>query len=372
MPNNILDQLTKPLVKANPYIHMLFFGEMGSGKSETSARCARGIYKYRREHQGESRPIVIVNPEKSARWLLDDFKAEKIPVQVSESSSVSDLIKIMDAVGDGAAASLIIDPMTRHWYSFINAYKQKKGLSFMTLEHWGKVIPEWRDLFSERLSTAPFDYFICGRSGFKYEMEKDDETGKKSFVKSGVKPKLEGETGYEPDLVVYTELEDELVEGNLVTRVKQTFAKTRYKPFFGKSFINPTWENYSPAFFFLLEGAQEDVKIPAGDDTPLIGSNSGFEAKKERRQIAIENIEGELTSLVPGQSREEKKWKVDALQVVFNTRSWTEIERLPAEVLELGLSKLKRMAEQARQNIGNGVPIGEVLEESLKDLAGAV
>lgn len=372
MANNILDQLTKPLVKENPFIHMLFFGPMGGGKSYTSALCAIGNYKWRRGHQGESRPIIIVNTEESARWLVELFEREKIPVRVSPSRSPADLVKIMDAVRDGAAASLIVDSFTHHWYSFVNAYKEKYNVRFMSIEHWGKVIPEWRDLFSQRLATAPYDYFLCGRSGFTYEMEKDEETGKKAFTKTGVKVKLEGETGYEPDIVVYTERVEDLEDGKPIVTWDSTVIKSRAEMLSGKIFRKAKWENFAPAFFFLLDGAQPAKAIAETDARELLDRPDSGTEYIRRRKVALENIEGELTSIVPGQSREEKKWKVDALQAVFNTRSWTEIERLAPEILESGLSRLKRMAEQAKQNIANGVPIQEVLEETLKDLAGAV
>ncbi len=348
--NSILETLTKPLVKENPYLHMLFFGPMGGGKSYTSALCSIGIYKWRREHQGEKRPIIIVNTEQSARWLVGLFETEKISVRVSPSRSPADLLKIMDAVKDGLGASLIVDSFTHHWYSFVNAYKEKHRLQFMTLADWGKVIPEWRDLFSQRLAIAPYDYFLCGRSGFEYEMEKDEETGKKAFQKVGVKAKLEGETGYEPDLCIYTERQEELVNGVPNVWWEAVVMKSRHIETSGKTFKNPHWDNFKPAFEFLLQDVKPTVEIPEGDSSKLFErDDSGIEWARQKK-IVLEEIIGLMQEVAPGQSTKEKEWKQTVLFTIFSTRSWTKIEtELKLEELKAGLELLKTEAEKLKK-----------------------
>lgn len=363
---NIFEQLTKPLVKENPYLHMLLFGPMGGGKSLSSALCAIGLYKRRREFQEMKEPILIVNPERSARWIIEHFEKDKIPVRISDTGSPADLIKLMDAVKDGLAASLIVDPMTKHWYNYVNAYKEQHQLRFMSLEHWGKVIPGWRDLFSDRLATAPYDYFIGGRSGFEYDTEtEEDEKGKKKvrFIKSGVKAKLEGETGYEPDIVIYTEQEQSMKDGELRVWVEQTVLKSRYEPLFGKTFkFHPqkpeeTWETYAPAFEFLLENSKPAVNLPETDSSELFHSEPKSSAYREK-QILIEEIEGILDSMAPNKKLpESRKFIGDMLEKCFQTRSWTKIKsELRTIDLTAGLVLLKEEKEKLSKKMADEIP----------------
>ena len=44
---------------------------------------------------------------------------------------------------------------------------------------------------------------------------------------------------------------------------------------------------------------------------------------KTEKEIALEEIQGIMTQLFPGQSAKEKKMKVDILESIFKTRSWT-------------------------------------------------
>jgi len=344
-PSDILEQLTKPLAKENPYLHMLLFGPMGGGKSYLSAQCVIGLYKWRRENQAEKRPILLVNTEESARWLFDDFEMAKVPVRLATTKSPADLVRLMDAVRDGAAAGLIVDSITHHWYNFVAAYKQRYNVKFMSIEHWGRIIPEWRELFSGRLIHAPYDYFLCGRSGFEYTMEKDEDTGKKTFYKSGVKAKIEGETGYEPDLCIYTQRIEDILEGRPEVCWEATVVKSRHKDTSGKTFRNAGWKDFAPAFFYLLNGSQPSVSLPEGDSGSLFGPESNGEIKKQK-EIILEKIEGLLVSIAPGSSAREKKWKTDILEEIFGSRSWKEIQTKPPKELQVGLDALEKRRQE--------------------------
>ena len=60
---------------------------------------------------------------------------------------------------------------------------------------------------------------VCGRAGFEYDFqEKEDGSGRKELVKTGVKMKAESEFGYEPSLLVHMERASDLKDLSKVHR----------------------------------------------------------------------------------------------------------------------------------------------------------
>src|SRR6185503_10075486 len=54
---------------------------------------------------------------------------------------------------------------------------------------------------------------ICGRAGFDYDYEENEETQRKELIKTGIKMKTEGEFGFEPSLLVEMEAVQNLAQG---------------------------------------------------------------------------------------------------------------------------------------------------------------
>lgn len=59
----------------------------------------------------------------------------------------------------------------------------------------------------------------------------------------------------------------------------------------------------------------------------------------------LEEIEGYLVSVWPGQGAQEKKNKTDALESAFGTRSWTAVEQMQPEQLEEGYLAVQTFAQ---------------------------
>src|SRR5579864_7853087 len=82
---------TKPFFKA------AFEGEPGTGKSWSAALVAIGLHK----KIGSTKPIVLIDTEKAAKFLVPLFKENGIEAMVRETHSLADLVTAMKLCSEG-------------------------------------------------------------------------------------------------------------------------------------------------------------------------------------------------------------------------------------------------------------------------------
>jgi len=78
--------------------------------------------------------------------------------------------------------------------------------------------------------------------------------------------------------------------------------------------------------------------------------NSDYQRLKQQAQITLEEIEGNLLAICPGQDANSKKFKGNTIEALFGTRSWTKVSTLPLGNLEVGLVRLG-MIRARTQNV---------------------
>lgn len=328
-----------------PFLHAGFEGFAGSGKTHTSALLARGIHK----KIGSTKPIAIFDTERASRFLKPLFAQYNINVLVRESRTMADLRETIRLCEGGASDILIIDSISHVWENFLSAYKEKVKRTRLEFQDWGTIKPAWKREFSDPFVQAKLHIMLCGRAGYEYETEKDPETGKKTIYKSGIKMKVEGETAYEPDVLVLMERFEEILGDDKKVWREATILKDRSNIIDGQTIKNPTFEHFEPVIdFLLMTDTSSTTSTPATPDTGLFVTDEERAANRRKATILLEEIEGLLTSVAPGQTKDEKKWKVDVLERAFDTRSWEKIKTLSLANLEGGLNRIKAEIE-ARQ-----------------------
>ena len=77
------------------------------------------------------------------------------------------------------------------------------------------------------------------------------------------------------------------------------------------------------------------------------GESQGV-ARAKRAEIAAEEVQAALVALWPGQDAASKKAKVDILDSLFATRSWTAVENKSVEDLERGVGVLRRLEKMIK------------------------
>lgn len=360
----------KKLENNRPFLKMAFEGFAGDGKTYTAALLAVGLHK----KIGSKKPIAIFDTEKAAKALLPLFTAEKIDVVVSdEQRSLAALNQAIKWCEDGNSDILLIDSITHVWEDYLQSYMQQKRRSRLEFQDWGIIKPQWKNQFSTPFVKANVHIIFTGRAGYEYTDEKNEETGKREIFKSGIKMKAETETAFEPDILVLMEKHMDLIGAKKSVWREATVIKDRTANIDGKSFKNPTYEDFRPAIEVLLDGkvstqSQAEIKDRFED---MEGKN--FENKK-RREIAISEIEGTFQLMKIGTSAADKQFKAAILNKVFSVVSVDALDRTPLAMVDTGMNTIKLFSEKYLTYLENCAEsqtppemkqIGELLDETI-------
>lgn len=340
------DNFFLPAENTKPYFKAALEGFAGSGKTYTAALIARGLH----QRIKSKKSVIIFDTEKSAKFLKPIFAEAKIKVLVRESRSLADLKETMKRMEEGAGDILIIDSISHIWENFLEAYKQKTHHTFLQFQDWGIIKPTWKQEFSDPFVNDPFHIIMCGRAGYEYENEINPETHKREIYKSGVKMKVEGETAYEPDLLLLMERFEEVIgkDEKKVWR-EATVLKDRAALLDGKTFKNPSYEDFAPTVEAMLENPfdKKAVITPEGDTALLFKTEEGKAEFRKERDKWLEEIDGLLIRVAPASNGKDRQFKMDTLYNVFGTTSKTAIEGLMPEQLREGYKKIMDLIVKA-------------------------
>lgn len=331
-----LEDFASDLVAKNNFIKASFGGFAGSGKTLTACKFIVGCYK----DMGLKKPILIIDNEKGSRFLVPFFKEHGITPKIKDTIHLADVKEAMKYLQNGDIDFLFADSLTKVWYRFVMDYKEKAHKKFLTLQDWGKIIPEWQHSFSDEYVDLEGCFVFTGRGGYTYDLEETEENGrvKKEFVKSGVKVKLAGETPFEPDLNVWMDIKQEVENGNLKQWREALIMKDRSGLIDGQTFVNPTYEHFKPVVDYLMNVEKGEVKGASNTDN-LIPTEE-YDQWYKKKKIVLENIEGTLEHTFPGTAKEMKIKKAAIKKYIFGTFSDTEIQGMRAEELEKGYSSI--------------------------------
>lgn len=375
MPNGTTtkkaDSFFTGLDNTKPYFKAALQGFAGSGKTFTAAQLAIGLHK----RIGSKLPVVIFDTEKAAKFLKPFFAKAKIPVLLRESRSLADLKETMRRMReDGISDILLIDSISHIWEGFLEAYKGKTRRNMLEFRDWGIVKPTWKAEFSDPFVNDPYHVIMCGRAGYEYTNEINAETGKREIFKSGVKMKVEGETAYEPDMLVYMERFEQVLGKEKKVWREATIIKDRSTILDGKTFTNPSFEDFKPAIEAMLKNPVErdENVITEGDVKMLFKTEEEKSDWRRERDKAREELDGLLNRIAPSSGGKDRQLKLDLLDKAFGTTSDTAISEMKPDEIRAGY---KMIGEEAVK-MGIAVIIEEngkkrlVSKESLeKDLA---
>ena len=317
-----LSEFASNLRAKNNFIKASFGGFAGSGKTRTGSEFIIGAYK----HLECKKPILIIDNEKGSRFLIPIFKEAGIDTLVKDTIELADVISSFEYLQSGEIDFLFIDSLSKIWYKYVRDYRKKNNRTFMTLQDWGKILPSWQEEFSDRFVNLDGNCVFTGRGGYTYDME-ENESGKKEFVKSGVKMKMAGETPFEPDINVWMDLCQEIKDNKPSVWREATIMKDRANLIDGKVFKNPTYKDFKPVVDYLIIVPKGEVK-GATDQTNMAPSeNYDAQNKREGREIELEAIKNQFILQKIGSSADDKALKLKILRKFFGTNVWGEIEK---------------------------------------------
>ncbi len=346
----------KKLENNRPFLKMAFEGFAGDGKTYTATQVAIGLHK----RIGSKKPIAIFDTEKASKALVGIFRDANIEAVVQdEQRSLSALNQAIKWCEDGGSDILLIDSITHVWEEFMQSYlnrpdKYGKSIQRTRLEFqdWGVIKPRWKAEFSNVFVQSKVHIIFTGRAGYEYSDEKNAETGKREIFKSGIKMKAETETAFEPDILVLMEKHlDLLGEKKKVTR-EATIIKDRTAAIDGKSFTNPTFEDFAPAIDILLSGTYK-----ASDSVQMTDSFTDAEVNisenRNRKDKLIAEIEGAFTLCGFGAKVSDKQTKAAILNNIWKVTSTDSLTSERIESLENGLKILRLFSDNYLKYLEN-------------------
>lgn len=381
-----MGKLLQELGKGQGFVKAGFLGFQKSGKTWTAALLAAAT----RQVMSDRRPIAMYDTEGGSEYIRPMItKLTGQPLLGIKSRSFTDLLEVANEAKSECSV-LLVDSVTHIWRGLCDSYlagineqrkkaAASKGWSFkpktaLEFQDWGPLKAKWAE-WTDLYLNLPLHIIICGRAGFEYDKETNEETGKKELVKTGTKMKTEAEFGFEPSLLVEMQAEEvpdrdggrqvvrtALVKGdrfNLIDGTERQFASHPGKP---ELELKAVMDFFAPHLQSLTAGAHTDIRMHADPMEVDESGDSAWAAEKRARTILSEEIQGELVSAIPGQSADDKKRKADLMQKVFGTRSWSAIESMDSGRLRDGLRQLKAVLgtspgapAPAKSDMGNPV-----------------
>ena len=250
------------------------YGAPGSGKTFTALLCAEGLAKACRKR------VAYVDTERGT-----DFYCKEVPTRQCHPSafdfdavytkSLTEALSEVCALNSETHGIVVIDSITHLWESARNAYAGKINAAGQIPFHaWGKIKKPYKDLVG-RLLSSPMHVFILGRQG--NEFAEDDETGELKRV--GTKMKAEGETAYEPHILLRMEAIRQKSGPALVTAFAE---KDRTGILAGRTIEAPDFDSLIKPIMPLLGGTQ--AVIESEDATAAKDAESIAESDRQRAE----------------------------------------------------------------------------------------
>ena len=330
--------MLKPAANKMAYAKVGIYGTAGSGKTRTAAEIAIGLHKA----IGSTKPIAAFDTEPAFSFVLPLFQKAGIELLVAdESRALIDLMKFMDEA-EKACDIVIVDSITHIWRdaqsSFLGRLNDnrkrngRKPLPALEFQHWAPIKAAWAE-FTDRFLSSKMHVIVCGRAGNVYEyQEKDDGSGKKELITTGTRMATEKELGYEPSLLIEMVIERDQGKSTNVAVIQ----KDRADVLNGHEVRMPTFNKLRGHFDALNIGGQHFGSMEQRDSKAMFpdADESGWDAEKRNREIWSEEIAELLKKHFPSQSTEDKSKRADMLEMFCDTRSWTAVESMKADVLK--------------------------------------
>lgn len=333
--------LLKPATKQLAFLKAGVFGFEGSGKTYLSVELAIGITKLTKGTK-----VAFFDTETGSDFHIDKFKKDGIELYTHKGRAFQDLCQIIrDSESQGFSA-LIIDSTTHVWREFVQAFLTKRKKEHLSIKDWGTLKKQWQE-FTDLYVNSKLHIIMAGRAGYEYEANEDEDTGKTEFQKSGTKMKVEGETGFEPSILVEM-IKVPKAEGSKRKKergiVNRCFViKDRSDTLNGKFIDYPKFKDFMPHIKSLNIGG-EHVGVDTSRTSEGVFNDPDWSVadRQRRRDIALEDLQTVLLKAgLDGRSEEVRLKRANLLEDVFGKASKTHIENLNIEKLEKGVEQIK-------------------------------
>ena len=259
-------------------LKMGIYGPPGSGKTFTSLLLAEGLAATSKKR------IAYVDTEHGT-----DFYCKAVPTRAVHpeafdfdaiyTRALTEINSAIRELSPDQYGVIVLDSVTHLWEAARAAYNGRTtSAGTIPMQAWGKIKKPYKDLIAYLLSS-PMHVIMCGRQGTEYAT--DEETEELKAV--GLKMKAEGETPYEPHILIRMEAIKPRKTNETATIIAYA-EKDRTGVLSGRSFANPTFETLCKPLMGLLGETQAQVQTE--DAAAAVDADALAVADKERESMS--------------------------------------------------------------------------------------
>lgn len=255
------------------------YGPPGSGKTFTALLLAEGLAGI------TGKRVAYVDTERGTDFYCKEVPARKIHPQAFDfdalyTRSLTEALTSVKSLSPDEYGVVVIDSITHLWEAAIAAYGGRQtSAGTIPMHAWGKIKKPYKDLMATLLNST-MHIIICGRQGTEYAT--DEETEELKAV--GLKMKAEGETAYEPHILIRMEA-IKPKKSNEIAQIAAYAEKDRTGILAGRSFINPTYDSLCAPLMPLLGTTQAQMNT---DESVAQDAEALAKQEQERAEKSAE------------------------------------------------------------------------------------
>lgn len=307
------------------------YGPPGSGKTFTALLCAEGLARV------SGKRVAVVDTERGTDFYAKPVEARKYHPEAFDfdclySRSLTEVVKECRGLSPDTYGAVVIDSITHLWEAAIAAFRgNKTSAGTIPMHAWGQIKRPYKELMQWALS-CPMHVFILGRQGNEWS---ESDTGE--LVMAGYKMKAEGETAYEPHILIRMEaVKPQPAKGKRpdahTTAIPTAFVeKDRTGVLFGQLIQWPNFDSICAPLLGLLgdkqarvqtedEAAVQDAETLAHDERDKVQRSirtlEQFEARLKLAKTAAE-VEGIGKEITPAVKKQMGTADVELLRNAF-------------------------------------------------------
>jgi len=251
------------------------------------------------------------------------------------TQSLTEVIAAVKSLNPAEHGVVVIDSISHMWLAAMQAYSGKlTKIGTIPMTAWGKIKRPYKDLMSYLLSST-MHVIICGRQ--KTEYKEDEETEELKAV--GVAMRAEGETAYEPHILIRMEA-IKPARTNEIASIVAYIEKDRTGVLAGRSFINPTFESLCVPLLPLLGVTQ--AQMVTGDAAAMVDAETLAQQNAEREAFSAAKLK-EMSARID-LAADEKALKIIGKEITPELKSQMLVE----DVTSLREKYLARSGELTR------------------------
>lgn len=304
------------------------YSKQGRGKTLTALLWAEGLALR------ENKRIAYIDTELGTDFYVMDIPERKVhptafDIDRMVTRSIMETVEAVESIDPEEHGVVVIDSITHLWDAAMAAYGGSKNSNgSIPIQAWGDIKRPYKRLMSLFLD-GNFHAILCGREGVI--MEKDED-GSSEVV--GTKIKAEGDTGYDPHILVRMLHETDGAGHNNV--VSAFFEKDRSGILAGKTLQWPDYKTIEPIVNYLHGNTQAGLGT---SESNAEKDSAAIEAQTQRnsneQQALFEQIR---TAIINAQN-------VDALKAAWDLTKGKKTKLGPDFFAQLENTKEARKME---------------------------